>query len=651
MRRVQTAGPPKSAPVRKRPAGRRAMCYSIAAVFLPMFVPPLGSSPATEVLALFGNGEFDDRVDLFAAQAAAAGRKTEALCRAEKATSRFYRDDTLPEGADRASRLGVETANFVYYIGHGGRNDWDSFLNGRVKIKDLQLGDDHLRYLWLVSCHTMAHGPSPDRPYAFRPGSNEWDDVFSRWGRTYSHDQVTTTPLTGRLRLACGGSTELEIPTLESVVGLWEAIASGGPPSDTFLNAFEVDGQVPLCITRGGAATRSTPLYDTSFIEDENDHGTGGFLYIQYPVRVAVPPSRGVARALAFLVAGEDASISAGDALPPRLEPGRPPRRAPVLELQPRPELPELIPAFLDREATEPLGFRRLPLDRVFQILASAGAAAELEDPAAVGYEDWARARSLYLHPCSGGRFHRGPAAPPRTLEELPVPEDVRLPELQPRALIELRLLRERADARLPPERLKRRAISPRRVDMYIDRAPQALDDGRTFGVRLERFVKHHRFEVATAVEVPRFGRRARLYPVIGEGGTASLEVGPDGSLLSASLEGRRITGCRLCEWGQRLRSEPSARREAKRQAARSEGRFREPTLTWGYLEAPATCYQREMGIVYRYNFEPLEGERVGTLVVDVPAHGGVEPWLCIGEQGNQATEWVLPEGCEPGGP
>ena len=137
------------------------------------------------------------------------------------------------------------------------------------------------------------------------------------------------------------------------------------------------------------------------------------------------------------------------------------------------------------------------------------------------------------------------------------------------------------------------------------------------------------------------------LYPALGEGSRARLDIGPDGSLVAASRTARRVTGCRNdpeCTPKDTLLDLHKARDQAWQQARELGVSFQEPRLTWGYLEAPATCYQREMGIVYRFTFEPEPEETAAILVVDVAAQV-VEPPACFGP--GAASAPGLPPGCE----
>jgi hypothetical protein len=177
---------------------------------------------------------------------------------------------------------------------------------------------------------------------------------------------------------------------------------------------------------------------------------------------------------------------------------------------------------------------------------------------------------------------------------------------------------------------------------MYIDRAHERLAFDGTLDP-IQHYIKLHVGTASLGVLIS-----DRLYPVVGEGGSLTVEVGPEGSLVTVSLEARRIVGCRndpLCKQAWSLMDPSVARIQAEAEALKMGVKFHEPSLTWGYFEAPASCYQREMGIVYRFTFKPLPEESVGPIVVDIPAQQGVERWVCFGDQVPMARA-DLPPGC-----
>lgn len=618
---------------------------AIALAPTQLIAQPGNQPPATDVLCLFGNEEFYGLAAVFAAQAKAASKRTELLS-LQTPAKRSYVDELL-RGRDHHAPFGVETASLVFHVGHGGFSDWDTHPTRTVSLDEVQFGDLRLRYLWLLSCRVMAHGRSPyDAPHEFASTASAVEqNVFERWGRRYPHQTATTTPLAPKLRMACGGSTRLDVPTPDTIKALWTKVATEGPPSDTFIEQFRADPQpatetsplpiparVPLCITRGSSDPTSTPLYDEKFVEAANGHGSGEYLFIQYPITVVQPTGGALARTVELLVTG---SASNADGIIGELDdPGLPPLEAPVLRMAPLPLPPQLLAAFLEEDARAELGFRRLSLGRVLQVLRDAGAGDEVEP--SIPLAAWAGDAAVYFHPCSGALFLRGPSTAGMGAPQHPC--EGPLPEVEDDPLAVLRALREPTEPSSAGVAV-RAARSFRRIDMCIDRVSQA-SLGETGSIH--RTIKHHRIEVSSAVALP-----GRLHPVIGEGGDASVDVAPNGWPFAASLTTRRIAGCRdaACEKEFVLPYE-AARVKAFARAVEFGARFQaEPAYTWGYLEAPATCYQREMGIVHRFTFEPFPEERSNALVVDVPAQK-VEPWICPGEREGEIPE-TLPAGCE----
>ncbi len=604
-------------------------------MFLLLGVLACGSASRSHVLTLFGNKTFLKRANHFASHARSTGEHIRSLDEHVTDSCRFYRDASL-NGDDDDQDLGPERSLLTFYVGHGRFDGFDAYENGEIRLDEIQLGDGRLRYWWMASCQTMAHGPHPfNAPYEFDPQKGS-RNVFRRWAGNYSHESSPpTTPIAPGLRLACGGSTPLKTPTFETLLELWEDLVTGARPSDAFISAQTWDDsvpprrRVPLCITRGGSLPEATPLYDTTFEEQPNTPGPEGFAYIQYPVFEPRPVDHQLDKRLRNLASADcaDEMALSGAYRPP-------PDRAPVLQLAPMPVVPKLVTALFDEGSPENLGFRKLSAARALEVLGE-----EEAMDAAAGFD-------AYFHPCSGQLVLRGPGTGSKKLEGLPEPSEVTVRDLHPKESEVLRLFRG-VDGRNSGSTCvnPRLATPPILVDQYIDRAPRKIVEGGGTRNDLTRYLKTRTAEAKLGVRVDGVD-----YPVLGESSKVQIEVGGHGALLAASLMARKVTGCRndpSCAGDEAVLSldKAEARAEAEayaygfwseRSGAEAEPRslgirFKRRDPAWGYLEAPASCFQREMGITFRFTFEAVGRDDVLPLVVDIPGQD-VEPPICYGD-------------------
>ena len=274
----------------------------------------------------------------------------------------FYLDARTADGGDRHSRLGLDTANVIFSVGHGAphpRDPHDDELNVMgpppdVLLSRLRVGDGEARYLLLASCQVMSHGPrntctvTPRQfacPQEYNPEYYRLDpfahrNVFARW----------RPRIAAGLRMACAGSTLL-YPGRYLSDQFWQRYrVQSQPVADSLLFAMaELPHDVPICLTHGRRVPARTPLFDRRFTTDRNRRalqGKGRYLHAMYPVHDSVS-AKDVERG--FL-------DSLGVRARPTTDVEDPPAdwRPPILALE---SLPSPPPEF----SHLPYGFRQVP--------------------------------------------------------------------------------------------------------------------------------------------------------------------------------------------------------------------------------------------------------------------------------------------------
>lgn len=213
------------------------------------------------------------------------------FCGKAGAPSSTCADDKVPNGIDSGPRL-------VFYAGHGGPTGWKA-QNEDVELRRVLLGDQELRYFWQCSCNVMAHGKPIDLgagPDFYAPDTYSYsaggaDDprkrnVFARWPAAIS----------GRLRLACGGSSGVCAESGEAVNRIWDDFNNRGfDVADSFLEGvFNAQGGVPLCLAQGGQDLETSTLYDVDFTGEVNPVAKLApdkprYLYLSYPAMFGKP--------------------------------------------------------------------------------------------------------------------------------------------------------------------------------------------------------------------------------------------------------------------------------------------------------------------------------------------------------------------------
>ncbi|HVR08171.1 MAG TPA: DUF6345 domain-containing protein, partial [Thermoanaerobaculia bacterium] len=208
-------------------------------------------------------------------------------------------------GLDQDTTNGLEGYEIVFYAGHGDPQGFNApYKRSFIRLNQFSLGDGKVRYLFMVSCNVLAHGPpvTPDftRPDLFDArtfDSKKADDdpshsvanVFYRWGRYYGDSTIKISPLNKRLRLACGGSSAVGNSVAYATTLLWNYfLNSNFGPADSFLAALynRALSEIPLCISRGDSF-QDSGLADTEFRDDPlvpPDRQTlPERIYIEYP--------------------------------------------------------------------------------------------------------------------------------------------------------------------------------------------------------------------------------------------------------------------------------------------------------------------------------------------------------------------------------
>lgn len=220
-------------------------------------------------------------------------------------TAHYYHDQTLiASGADTDASNGIDGNQMLFFhAGHGAPTFWNT-LGDDAYESNMKLGNcadqGHLRYFWICSCETMAHGPrtcsntslSYGCPDKFDGSADSVDmrNAYQRWGNVLNN---------GYLRMACGGSSDMWCHETQmnaiwsnynvshyDVADTWQYGARSNDPSS------EV---APICMTRGGADVTKTPLYDTTFTNEPNLGGD--YMWLQYLTNFTKSASSSAARA------------------------------------------------------------------------------------------------------------------------------------------------------------------------------------------------------------------------------------------------------------------------------------------------------------------------------------------------------------------
>jgi hypothetical protein len=573
-----------------------------------------------------------------------------------------YYYDPIYNGLDLDRSQGWEGANVILYAGRGFPIAWTTYRYAQPPkdpaisdvlacLNKVRIGDGAARYLLMLSCQVMAHGPqscgsNPNSfgcPEAFAPSApalqHELEsctdlgvaletarghhNVFERW----------RTHMSPRLRLACGGSTTLSPSGAPE--RFWQAHGVLGlPVADAFLLSLSVFNDVPLCLTKGNGRPQDTPLYDQEFVPTENLAQEGTYVYAMFPVR-GTPAANAVAGALMDVVGPhgpiEKAETTEDDWAPPILEVARP-------------TLPGWLAAVADSPAIPKgeFGFRSVPPEVV-----PAHAQPLQHD-----------ALTIQVHPRSGAlkiRWRSPPQPPSMSLAAA-------LSSLFGRLDLSARRLLTGGDGRFKAEPIASG------LALQIDRVAAAT----ATTVKPEHFQKcaYGRLDPRVKVEGSRIGTGSPLeavshvLPAFSPGSEWLLQACPPGpdstpgvdgtSLvlagndeLSLAFVGRQVVAAHpAADLGiAPARTRPVARAVAWSKLADQIGvsvaeameAFAPPADTLGYLAAPIHCRQTHMYPIYRFTFRHRPSEPAvpeSPIEIDVSVYGpgmafASEEWVC----------------------
>lgn len=562
---------------------------------------------------------------------------------------RFFRDQATlgMQGEDNDPRNGPESAHLVFYIGHGTETAWKAWQAEEVDLRKFSVGDDRTRYLWMLSCNVMAHGPSrllprsssSERdnlePQSFKAGSGH-ANVFNRWTENHGEGSAERLPLNRKLRLACGGSTKIGGGTANPMGAVWHYKRFAKlPVADSFILGLKHDYHVPLCITRGGENREDTPLYDQDFVRDEHPTPDGSHLYIQYPIRPVGSNSD-----VKSILAGKFAFAGASPSEPPQ---NQPPSMMPVLTLAATP-----FPAKLNS-----LPWASLPA----QEYGFKGGAARLLFPAAPAAASellpgWAGGSiqddvCVRWQPNSGAVVLSWRSSKPEFQDQLLSPAG--LTSLFTTLGLEISqwTAGRSVDSQVRPlmpgiEKLQMR-IDSAPQDQVTDPLLQVANSPKCLYLRFRSWLKVHNQDV----------------PVFGEGGEWLLAGCPRQIPANLSNEGpggdvcdRRVPPALTFAWvGRQVTKSDElravlplaeARQKANQQLRDMESfdAYTEVAHRWGYKAAPIHCSQSEMYLVYQFDYRARPGDQFQDfppITIEVPAHdlggGRIEDtWDCSPE-------------------
>ncbi|HEV8239670.1 MAG TPA: hypothetical protein VGS57_09895 [Thermoanaerobaculia bacterium] len=254
--------------------------------------------PPPSLLGVAGYEELVPLVDGFVAAAPADWSK-----RTVVPGNVAYHYEKAMVSRDDDPQYGVDTADVVFFLGHGAPGSWQLGNKLAVSVNSVLLGPPRGRalYYWQCACRVFAHGPDVNGNY-ISPSEfhGSADDDTSRMANVLYRWRDALTP---GLRMACGGSSEVTCAVEgsgETVGGrFWKNLRDRGYDlADSLLLAIRADRTkvVPLCLTRGSQDPTQSPLYDPDFVREIN--GGGSYFHIEYTETQTVSdrmpiPSRG----------------------------------------------------------------------------------------------------------------------------------------------------------------------------------------------------------------------------------------------------------------------------------------------------------------------------------------------------------------------
>lgn len=582
--------------------------------------------------------------------------------------SPYYWDKTVivapgKTGMDESAAGGIEGSRLLLYAGEGHPDGFMAdFYDAQVDLGMLSVGDRNVRYLFMLACNLFAHGPrdllSPGKdfthPETFNAarvvaGKNWKDDdfmadVFNRWGQYYgSEPSGLRSPLNPRLRLACGGSSRIGAGSYPTHLFWFYSTVVHLPPADAWLVGLfsPENGSEPLCMSRGDSFLTSG-LADRRFESEPLAAETPGHpkeIYIEYPVLGT--ESDPVNRA-AFLRAPARALA------PPQETPEEAPL-LPVIQVGPAPP-----PAFLQSASAAgsslAFGFRGGPASMMAPGFEQSFELPGQSPPIAIVHgEDIC----LEQHPLNGSLVLSW--RPPAKGRALSSTESRDTDQAGDALALNLLQLAQPPGQREPQDEDIR--IVPRdtlAIQLEIDEVPADRPEGSETPVRTHGCLYQRQ---TTAVHL-----QHRDVPILGEGGERFLARCPAAGLRQAAEVAGNGTAVGVCQRtdspvvsfvynnmivrGTRPSSQKTkaeAEEEARAQLAHriQQGAVYERVgLRWGYRAAPLHCSQREMYLIYQFDFASRNRVYDGSapISIEVAAHelGGKDrvedTWTCSTE-------------------
>jgi hypothetical protein len=472
-------------------------------------------------------------------------------------------------GKDDRSPYGLDSPSMVFLATHGAPTGWGVPGGGFVSLKKKQVrvGDENLRYLWMCSCHVLAHGRPVaadggdyTAPATFTGGKDrrEHRNAYARWKAALGPD----------LRLVCGGSGEVCANRQQSTDQIWDRYGNHDwQIADSFIDGLlAARSGVALCMTRGGAQPVDTPLYDQTFTRDANRSAAladaDAYLHLLYP-----------------------APFPARSAVPPAPQP--PPRR-------------QVYPMFV--------------YDNDFGLTSCPEEAPERVDENTCKSREGDPGPRAVVDRRSGATYLQGAAIgyPMALPSEIPTADpDYREAQAEVTARGWLEPVGAApADARHATPAGARLIIESARFDSDGKNAQRSQ---KAFLVRFRRVI---------LVEVP--GGIDHV-PTLGPGGEVSLLVNNAGTMVRGSRVERAIAGSGVdVKMKPVLDPEAALTKLLTRAGVAEELEYyhRTPVETiWGYREEAGNCRQKVLRIVYQFSFEPQMGfDYYGRLTLEIPA-------------------------------
>lgn len=218
----------------------------------------------------------------------------------------YYRDAEVG-GGDVDSTYGIDTADLLYYVGHGRPQEFQVQQNKSytalrsVKLGNMVSSDEHknghAKYAWFCSCRLFAHGPgeylggrSGEQDY---PHPEHFDDTYSRRGEMENAIESWRRTFGSGLRMACGASTSIICDeNVSRSVALNYSSLELDPADAVLLGLRSSPKHVSLCIAPSKDQTPdSSALFDECLVADKRV-GMDDVFHIEYTVNFSEENSK-----------------------------------------------------------------------------------------------------------------------------------------------------------------------------------------------------------------------------------------------------------------------------------------------------------------------------------------------------------------------